>query len=283
LRKIKMARYLFAIVSLCLGTFCFGRKFIDRAALVSPNAFTEWKPYTTEIRIPDVVDMRSGGIVDIVMTNHEHYWGSGMDQLTKMYGFSINGKEPQFPGPTILTAKDVPISITWRNEITGNHVLHEYIDTDLLIPPTDCYPDCGVPVISHVHGMEVPASSDGQPYHAIYKGKSRTDTYPNAQMSSTHVYHDHAMGLTRLNHWSGLVGGYIIQDMASEFEAAIDCDIPLMITDTIIDADGKLLYATSPCSPVITNWAPESYGTINAVNGIVYPYLEIPQQQCRLR
>jgi FtsP/CotA-like multicopper oxidase with cupredoxin domain len=104
-------------------------------------------------------------------------------------------------------------------------------------------------------------------------------------MASTHLYHDHAMGLTRLNSWAGLFGGYIISDPDSPVEQMqTTCDIPLIISDIILSTEyATLLYPTNKCALEDTKWVPESYGTVNAVNGIVMPFLNVPQQQCRLR
>jgi FtsP/CotA-like multicopper oxidase with cupredoxin domain len=245
-----------------------------------------WTPYETEIFIPKVIDLRKGGSVDMVMAQHDHYWGGGFEKTVPMYGYSAQGSDVTFPGPTILVSKNVPVSINWINNIPAPHILDAYIARELMVAPAACYPLCGVPLITHVHGMEVPASSDGLPYQAIYEDEFRTHTYNNSQMPSTHIYHDHAMGLTRLNAWAGLVGTYIIDDPDSPAQQAMEttCDVLLILTDTIIDTNGTLLYATPPedCH-VDTKWAPESFGTVNAVNGIVMPFVQVPNQQCRLR
>lgn len=250
--------------------------------------FSGWQPYISALTIPSVVDMRKGGSLEMSVSNLQHSWGAGFEGRTSMYGFHVVGEDATFPGPTILVAKGVEISITWNNNISGLHVLQQYMGPKLTMPPTDCYPlSCGVPIITHVHGMEVPAKYDGVPYQAVFPGEHRKDVYGNTQMSSTHVYHDHAMGMTRLNHWAGMLGTYLIEDTSSEFEqamSALSCDIPLVMTDTMIETDGgDLLYPTSPCSPVITRWAPEAYGSVTAVNGVVMPFVDIPAQQCRLR
>jgi FtsP/CotA-like multicopper oxidase with cupredoxin domain len=249
--------------------------------------FFSWEAYVTPLKIPPVIDMREGGHLDMEMKNFNHHFGAGLALPTHMYGFSALGEEASFPGPTILVQKDVPLSITWHNSLQAPHILDKHVARDLLMHPSSCYPACGVPAVTHVHGMEVPPSSDGLPYQSIYQNQSRTDTYPNSQMASTHVYHDHAMGLTRLNHWSGLVGGYIIQDPKLEAAISTTVDVPLIITDTLVSISGDLLYPDSPCSPLVpeeeTKWAPESFGSVNLVNGVVLPFLEVPQQMVRLR
>ena len=66
-------------------------------------------------------------------------------------------------------------------------------------------------------------------------------TYPNAQDASLAWYHDHALGITRLNVYAGGAGGYIITDdveqgyidapancltWASPSSSRIECSIP---------------------------------------------------------
>ena len=249
--------------------------------------FSAWQPFSSALPIPPTIDMRQGGNVHIEMKKFDHNFKGGLSFATPMYGYALQGHAPSFPGPTILTRRDVPVNITWHNSLEAPHILDSHIARDLLLHPSSCYPACGIPAIVHIHGMEVPASSDGVPYQSLYGNSSRIDTYPNAQMSSTHVYHDHAMGLTRLNHWSGLVGTYIIEDPKLEADIASAVDIPLVITDTLVDPLGTLLYPDSPCNPhyplEATKWAPESFGSVNAVNGVVLPYLDVPQQNVRFR
>lgn len=251
--------------------------------------FTEWKPYITPINIPPVVDLRKGGDITVMMTQLVHQWGSGMTHPVNMYGFKIidenndnNGDDTPstFPGPTILVSKNVPIQVTWINNISAPHLLHSNIAVELMMPPSNCYPTCGVPLITHVHGLEVPPKYDGVPIEAIYTGQSKVDVYTNQQMSSTHVYHDHAMGLTRLNLWAGLMGLYIIEDAEAEAARNIipSVDMALVISDTMVSTEGVLMYTQNPCKSDNTHWAPEAYGSVNAVNGVVFPYVEVPHQ-----
>ncbi len=125
--------------------------------------------------------------------------------------------------------------------------------------------ECGVPVITHLHGLESPARHDGVPTLAFGAGKKRTDVFKNTQMSSTKIYHDHAVGLTRLNAWAGLVGLYIIEDEQTEKSVNVwkSCDIPIVIGETSIDEDGSLLYNDAYCELQDTKWAPEGFGKIH--------------------
>ena len=70
-----------------------------------------------------------------------------------------------------------------------------------------------VPLIPHLHGGEQQSIFDGHP-EAWWTAKGQkgskyvTDTfhYPNTQEPTTLWYHDHALGVTRLNVLMGLAG-----------------------------------------------------------------------------
>ena len=86
-------------------------------------------------------------------------------------------------------------------------------------------------------------------------------------------YHDHAMGINRLNIFAGLLSTFIIRD---ETEAAFNLpagkyEIPLVIYDCKFDRDGQLYYPVSPnpASP----WVSEFFGDVMLVNGKVSPIL----------
>ena len=62
------------------------------------------------------------------------------------------------------------------------------------------------------HGGHVAASSDGYPEDWITPGHKQRTIYNNRQIAATLWYHDHAMGITRLNAMMGLAGLYILRD-----------------------------------------------------------------------
>ena len=258
----------------------------DDAMPTNPMAYSMFQPYVSELVIPEVIDMRQGGSIHMVMGKTKHSWGGGLNNEGVVYGYGLLDSEPSYPGPTILTKEGVPINVTWHNNISAPHILAEYIAEDLLVGPSVCYPECGVPLITHVHGMETTVASDGNPMNSFGVGDSRTDYYPNTQLGATLFYHDHADGLTRLNVWSGLSGAYIIEGSNdAALNVSTNCDIPLIIQDKLINSTGGLLYATTAMCVVqdMLPWVMESLGNVNLVNGVVMPFVNVPQQQCRLR
>ncbi|RLN49915.1 hypothetical protein BBJ28_00010859 [Nothophytophthora sp. Chile5] len=249
------------------------------------NLKTDWDAYVSALPIPEVIDMTAGGHIDMQMGRASHNWTEDGSISGDIYGYALTNSTPTMPGPTIKVAKGVAISVTWYNELSQPHLLQDSVEDSLNNVESSCYPYCGVPVVTHVHGLESPPKFDGLPYLSIYKNQSQKFEYYNNQSASTKLYHDHANGLTRLNTWAGLMGAYIIED--AETEAAlnldIETDIPLILTDRLINTTGDILYSDDNCNAGSTVWVPESFGSVNLVNGVVMPYLEVPPAQVRFR
>ncbi|HEX4335486.1 MAG TPA: multicopper oxidase domain-containing protein [Polyangiaceae bacterium] len=183
-----------------------------------------------------------------------------------------------FPGPTLEARSGKPILVEWVNELPTKHCLS--IDHTLCGASAD-RPD--VRAIVHLHGGRVPPDSDGYPENWYPPGKSLTSYYPNRQDATTLWYHDHAMGIERLNQYAGLFGAYVIRD---DVEDALDLprgehEVPLMLCDRSFNADGALHYPTSgdPDAP----WIPEFFGDALLVNGKLFPFLEVEPRKYRFR
>jgi spore coat protein A len=182
------------------------------------------------------------------------------------------------PGPTIEVERGQPVLVEWSNELPERHFLP--------IDHTLCGADKSQPevrTIVHVHGGRVPPESDGNPNEWFTKGHSLTNRYPNEQDSATLWYHDHAMGIERLNHYAGMFGLYLIRDAV---EAALQLpsgpyEIPLVICDRLFDELGQLSYPTSGVADA--PWVSEVYGDVMLVNGKLFPYIEVEPGRYRLR
>jgi spore coat protein A len=140
-----------------------------------------------------------------------------------------------------------------------------------------------VRTVAHVHGARVSPSSDGYPEEWFAPGHATLSHYPNAQDAATLWYHDHAMGITRLNIYAGLLGAYLIHDDAEQSLGlpSGDCDLPLILCDRLIAKDGQLYYPVSddPQAP----WVSECNGNAILCNGKLFPFLEVEPRRYRLR
>jgi spore coat protein A len=113
-------------------------------------------------------------------------------------------------------------------------------------------------------------------------------SYPNDQPAATLWYHDHAVGITRLNVYAGLSGFYLLRD---EAEQAMNLpsgghEIPLVLQDRTLDDTGQLLYLPTHEDGVKLPpgvWGPEFFGELPVVNGAIYPYVNVEPRPYRLR
>jgi spore coat protein A, manganese oxidase len=182
------------------------------------------------------------------------------------------------PGPTIETRSGRGLLIEWENRLPDRHLLP--------IDHTLCGAGADLPearAIVHVHGARAPSASDGYPEDAYAPGHSAIHHYPNRQDATTLWYHDHAMGIERLNQYAGLFGAFLVRD---EVEDALHLpsgpyEIPLVLFDRLFTASGQLHYPTSgmPDAP----WVSEFYGDALLVNGKLFPYLEVEPRLYRFR
>jgi spore coat protein A len=182
------------------------------------------------------------------------------------------------PGPTFEVRSGRGLLVEWHNELPARHFLP--IDHSLCGADAD-RPDVRTAV--HVHGARVPAESDGYPEHWIAPGGSALHHYPNRQEAATLWYHDHAIGIERLNQYAGLFGMFLVRD---DFEEALGLpsgpyEIPLMLFDRLFEATGQLHYPTSGLAAA--PWVPEFMGDALLVNGKLYPYLEVEPRWYRFR
>jgi spore coat protein A len=182
------------------------------------------------------------------------------------------------PGPTIEARKGQPMLIEWANNLPTQHFLP--IDHGLCGAGKEL-PEVRTAV--HVHGACVPPESDGYPEDWQKPGESMTALYPMNQDAATLWYHDHAMGIERLNQYAGLFGFFLVRD---DQEDALNLpqgkyEIPLAICDRFFFADGGLHYPDSgdPAAP----WIPEIYGDVILANGVIFPYLEVEPRLYRIR
>jgi spore coat protein A, manganese oxidase len=182
------------------------------------------------------------------------------------------------PGPTIETRAGEPVTIEWVNQLPAKHLLP--VDYNLM----DCKE--GEPearVIAHVHGAKCPPESDGYPENWYVPGKSQTVRYPNHQDAAMLWYHDHAMGITRLNTYAGLMGLFFIRDTQEE---SLNLpggkhEVPLVLCDRSFRTDGQLDYPVSPLPHA--PWVDECAGEFTLINGKLMPYLDVEPRKYRLR
>jgi spore coat protein A len=182
------------------------------------------------------------------------------------------------PGLMFDTQSDRGLLVEWVNELPRNHFLP--IDYSVHGAGRDTPK---VRSVVHLHGGKTPPDSDGYPEDWCVPGQSRTYYYPNQQDPALLWYHDHAVGITRLNIYAGLLGLHVIRDQAEQ-QLQLPSgkyEVPLVLFDRHLHLDGQLSYPISadPAHP----WMPEVLGEVPMVNGKIFPYLEVEPRKYRFR
>lgn len=168
-----------------------------------------------------------------------------------------------------------------------------YNDTDIQYP---------VPMVPHLHGAEVQSTSDGGPeawftvdgkHGPTYSTYASTEPnaavyhYPNEQPATTLWYHDHALGLTRINVLAGLAGFYLLRDDNDSIAKLLPkgkYEMPLVIQDRMFKQDGSLyLPSDSEVPNEHPRWKPEFFGNVVIVNGKAWPNMNVDRGQYRFR
>jgi spore coat protein A len=194
--------------------------------------------------------------------------------------WTYNGAYPSF---TIVAQKDVPIEVNYVNNLPqgnrrrGSHIL----EVDECAHGPNYYAD-SARVVTHLHGGHLPARFDGQPEYTILPGESDLYEYPNNQDAATLWYHDHALGITRLNVYAGMAGYYLLADAEDTLDENNAFGLPygeyemgLAIQDREFNPDGSLFY-----NPTLQD---AFKGDKILVNGKVWPFLNVEQGKYRFR
>jgi spore coat protein A, manganese oxidase len=182
------------------------------------------------------------------------------------------------PGVTFDTRSGQGLAIEWMNRLPQRH----FLPIDRTLHGADGSAPEGRGVV-HLHGGRTPPESDGYPEDWYPPGQSRTYYYPNVQDPALLWYHDHAMGINRLNIYAGMFGLHVIRDAAEEALHLPNGahEIPLTLADRDLGVDGRLSYPVS--ADVERPWVPEVFGGLHLVNGKVFPYLDVEPRKYRFR
>ncbi len=184
--------------------------------------------------------------------------------------------EGVFPGPTIEAASGAVVNITYINDLRDEN---GFLRTDHLFDVEECIHGAEdvAKTVTHLHGGHVPAVFDGHPEFTFLPGDSEEYLYPNNQPASTLWYHDHSLGITRLNVYAGLAGMYIIRD-ANENGLGLpsgEYELPLVVMDRTFNQDGSLRYPTE--------YQGMFFGQHTLVNGVIWPFLDVDRAKYRFR
>jgi spore coat protein A, manganese oxidase len=167
----------------------------------------------------DLTDCRAPVAADMVQFQQQVLEGY---PATTLWGYQHAGP-PTWPGATIVAKSGHPIDMQWRNslpigtgDLAASHILP--VDETLMIP--EGLAPGHIPTVTHLHGAHVESASDGQPDGWFTQGFAQkgdfwskaTYHYANDEGAGTLWYHDHTLGITRLNVFAGLSGMCLVRD-----------------------------------------------------------------------
>jgi len=246
---------------------------------------------------------------------------------TWVWGYQNDGQAASWPGASVEVTRGTPTTITYVNNLpVGSNRSH--VEPLLTIDQTIHWADplnAGnsfkpfsgpMPTVVHLHGAEVPQAFDGVPeawftpdgrHGRGYNSLSSTGSnaaiyrYPNPQPATTLWFHDHTLGITRINVLSGLASFYLIRDQFDTGQPnnplrlpAGNFEIELMIQDRTFDTNGQLRFADGSNTDADLNgpptnpkshpfWIPEFFGDVMTVNGNSWPFLNVEPRRYRFR
>ena len=180
------------------------------------------------------------GIVDYTEKVH-----TDLPKATKFRGYVDLGTgsppAPHYLGPVIVAERDRPVRLKVTNQLGTGTAGNLFLPVDVTLNGAGLGPLGGSEYYTqnrtsiHNHGAFTPWISDGTPHQWFtpageggnyLKGVSfqnvpdmanpgtgsQTLYYTNQQSGRLMFYHDHAVGITRLNVYAGMAAGYLIHD-----------------------------------------------------------------------
>jgi FtsP/CotA-like multicopper oxidase with cupredoxin domain len=251
------------------------RKFKDLTG--NPIPFRGLGPGGIPVAVPDSTAAPVTGVTHYTMdigqfTDRLH---PDLPNFTTLWGFNpvsalgFNGAAPPAHlGGVIVAQKGAPIQITFRNNLPPTHI----IPVDTTLPGAN---GARNRASVHLHGGFTPWVSDGGPFawfapdgthgtsflnnQVLNPGAALNEAeyyYTNDQSARLVWYHDHAMGITRINAYAGIASAYVIRDAFEgglrdlglpDFVENGGREIPIIIQDKIfVPADIALVDPTWP-------------------------------------
>ncbi|MCB0284654.1 MAG: multicopper oxidase domain-containing protein [Calditrichaeota bacterium] len=254
---------------------------------------------------------------------------TGLPVPTPVWGYGSPSKGYTWPGMTFEVNKDVPLEVTWENRlvdpVTGAMLPHLLpVDTNLhwcySLPgyTQNTIATAGVPIVSHLHGGHTDWPFDGNPEFFFSPGwtvrgprwMDKKYVYLNDQATAGNLwYHDHALGITRLNVYAGLAGFYFVRDGQDTGLPNNPLGLPAWpyekayaIQDRMFLSTGQLFYPAFPGEPAYDDFITgegailppaqfpgggpsalaEFFGDHMVVNGLIWPKEDVERRNYRM-
>ena len=293
----------------------------------APNALHPdfiYKPYNKKKRRFAVAVQQSVQMTGLVAPN-------GITPVpTTIWGYGAPSEGVTWPGKTFEVKSGKKIRVSWLNQLRKHKIvgrpLPHLLPVDESLHWAYSLPGYehnsinknGVPIVAHLHGGHSKSGFDGNPEYFFSPGfKVRGPrwekieyTYHNDQPAGNLWYHDHALGITRLNVYAGLAGFYFVRDDTDTGKAdnplglpAYPYELAYAIQDRMFRDNGDLFYPAFPGEPfyddfitdedailpedIFPNGGPtglaEFFGDHMVVNGMIWPKEDVEPRNYRMR
>ena len=231
------------------------RKFVTSLPGLGPSAKNEigqYIPLATKHSIKFAG--KTTDVYNLAVTQFSQRVHPDLPGRTNFFGYTdLFTFDRKYLAGAIVARRGTPVLLSVTNLLPNRHILP--VDPTIMAGPNGLMVG-DLPtnrIVTHLHGGATPWFSDGTPFQwytptgkhgasfmnvpgfPAFPGTG-TYYYPNDQSSRLVWYHDHAIGLTRLNAYAGIASAYIIVD---EFETSLVSSgllpdlvgIPLVIQD----------------------------------------------------
>jgi spore coat protein A len=312
-------------------------KFVDSLPGLTPAGANNLGQYLT-LMAPDIATYPGSDYYQLVAGQYTVQMSTFLPATT-CWGYAADGGAPdhKYLGGVIVANANRPVRVTMRNSLPATHP----VPVDMTLMGANGSPGgtaTGVNRMSvHLHGGFPPWISDGTPFQDFDPngGYGLSCAFPpdmptpapgsynyywtNQQLAKFMWYHDHAMGITRLNAYVGLATGYVLTD-ATEQSMITSGILPapaqtvyLVLQDKTFNADGSMWYPYQyeliPPPPAVPppagrfDWSgppaadpsvalntlanpstvPEAFLDTTVINGCCYPYMVVERRHYRFR
>ena len=232
-------------------------------------------------------------------------------------------------GPAVVQGLvSVDQSLHWADPLRNTGPM-KCVAVDCTVPANSASPCCRVfhgpvPAVAHLHGAEAFSGVDGGPEQWFtptgLKGQDFFSygkpgpgeaiyVYDNLQEPGTLWFHDHALGATRTNVYSGLATFYFIRGPLTEPQNLPKgaYEVEMAIQDRQFDTKGQLFFPDgssnangvgvcgdgTPNDPCLNGpppnpnfhpfWIPEFFGDVAIVNGAPWPVMQVEPRRYLFR
>ena len=287
---------------------------------LAPNALDPGFKYTVAANGEFTVGV-GPTLHDAGLLNH-----GGRPVLTPVWGYGQDGAYT-WPGKTfeVQSGPDTTV-VNWENNLFGvtQHLLplDESLHWAYSLPGYEEYTiaESGVPIVVHLHGGRSDFQFDGNPefffnpgasvvgpqWNNVPGGFTNRFVYDNDVPAGNLWYHDHALGITRLNVYAGMAGLYFVRDELDTGQPdnalnlpAFPYELAYAIQDRMFKRGGELFYPSRPGDPFWDDFITgeglgngdvpkpsalaEFFGDHMVVNGKIWPKADVEPRNYRMR